>query len=140
MTVAAYVIVPNALNASDGCDLILSPEECRNAAAQIGVIVHDDNFQTENNDAWLPGCYLEQGNKVWYNYNLTASAALADWFQFYAMLCHENPDQSNYHGNVIYQSSTGDILFLLGYWHCSYPFYSLAWFMSASCRLCNGYE
>ena len=93
MIVAAYVLVPNL----SGCSLITDPDECLKAAAELGVF---GELYTENYDSEPPGCYIYEESTIYFNYGKGGAYELDYAYQ---QVCHEHPDEPNYHGNVIFQ-------------------------------------
>ena len=94
--VTAYVLVPNL----SGCNLITDPGECLKAAAKVGMYgeVYEENVDDEP-----PGCFIYDEEEIWFNYGLGGTYELSYEYQ---QVCHEHPDEPNYHGNVIFQYGT----------------------------------
>ena len=82
-----------AYNCSYGCECITSPDECKKAASEIGVF---GGIKVENDPDEPPGCYVYDGDSLYFNSNLTMNAYEHDYD--YAMLCISSPGQPHYHG------------------------------------------
>ena len=91
---------PIAYNCSYGCECITSLHECKKAADEIGGVF--DSFTVENDPDEPPGCYVYDGDSLYFNSNLTMNAYEHDYD--YQMLCISNPDEPHYHG-MYYKAS-----------------------------------
>ena len=60
------------------------------------------NYENDPDEA--PGCHIYMQDDVYYNSNMNTNFALDP---DYALVCTENRDRPNYHGNLIFQFSTG---------------------------------